>query len=336
MRYFILLVVVLLSGCTETEKYSPRNLSEVSIDVFPVENSSIRALTHLDANVAFAGSNGVYGFYDTVRNTLKSGVQTKDSLVPEYRAVAATNSDFFMLSVGNPALLYKTGDDGEMKLVYTETHEKVFYDSMRFWNAMEGMAMGDPTEDCLSILLTRDGGNTWNKVSCELLPKVVEGEAAFAASNTNIAIVGDTAWIVSGGKQSRVFMTKDKGNTWEVVKLPLIQGESTQGAYTVAFYDELNGIVMGGDYTKPSFSKGNKAITQDGGKTWELVGQEQEPGYISCVQYIPGTQGNELVAVSTEGIWFSNDKGFKWKKLSEESFHTLLFISETEAIAAGN
>jgi photosystem II stability/assembly factor-like uncharacterized protein len=38
-----------------------------------------------------------------------------------------------------------------------------FYDSMKFWNKNEGIAMGD-LNDCLSIIITRDGGNTWNKV----------------------------------------------------------------------------------------------------------------------------------------------------------------------------
>lgn len=87
-----------------------------------------------------------------------------------------------------------------MKLVYAEENEAVFYDAMTFWNNEEGIAMGDPTADCLSILTTRDGGKTWQKTPCDRLPKVKEGEAAFAASNTNIATVGDKTWIITGGK----------------------------------------------------------------------------------------------------------------------------------------
>ncbi len=64
----------------------------------------------------------------------------------------------------------------------------MFYDALDFWNDLEGIAIGDPTEDCMSIIITRDGGNTWTKLLCENLPKVKEGEAAFAASDTNIAI----------------------------------------------------------------------------------------------------------------------------------------------------
>ena len=86
-----------------------------------------------------------------------------------------------------------------MEEVYFESNDKVFYDAMTFWNDREGIAMGDPTENCLSIIITRNGGNNWEKLSCEFLPKTEEGEAAFAASNSNIAVYRDHTWIVSVG-----------------------------------------------------------------------------------------------------------------------------------------
>jgi hypothetical protein len=41
----------------------------------------------------------------------------------------------------------------QTQTVYEEIHEKVFYDSMRFWNDRDGIAIGDPTQDYLSILI---------------------------------------------------------------------------------------------------------------------------------------------------------------------------------------
>jgi hypothetical protein len=38
-------------------------------------------------------------------------------------------------------------EEKKVKLVYQENHEKVFFDSMQFWNNKEGIAMGDPIED---------------------------------------------------------------------------------------------------------------------------------------------------------------------------------------------
>jgi photosystem II stability/assembly factor-like uncharacterized protein len=133
-----------------------------------------------------------------------------------------------------------------------------------------------------------------------------------------------------------VFHTPDKGFTWEVVTTPLEQGAATQGGYSIDFYDENNGFIIGGDYTKPAANRGNKAITKDGGKTWELIADGQEPDYRSCVQYIPNGLGNELVAVGFRGISYSHDHGNTWKKLSDESFFTIRFLNDSIAYAAGS
>jgi photosystem II stability/assembly factor-like uncharacterized protein len=223
----------------------------------------------------------------------------------------------------------------EPVLVYQETHPKAFYDSMDFWNDQEGIAIGDPTDDCMSIIITRDGGETWTKLSCDDLPKAKEGEAAFAASDTNIAIVGDHTWVATGGKASRILYSPDKGKTWEVFDTPIIQGKETTGMYSLDFYDENNGFAIGGDYTKPNDTLNNKIRTIDGGKTWNVVANGKGPGYRSCVQYIPNSNAKELVAVGFKGIDYSNDSGGTWKHLSDEGFYTIRFLNDSVAYAAG-
>ncbi|MDT0690217.1 hypothetical protein RM549_10510 [Salegentibacter sp. F188] len=183
--------------------------------------------------------------------------------------------------------------------------------------------------------MTRDGGQTWKKLDCDILPKTEEGEAAFAASNSNIAIQGDNTWILSGGMKSRVFYSPDKGKSWEVFDTPLVQGKATTGGYSMDFYDENVGIIIGGDYTAPEGNTGNKAVTTDGGKTWELVGEGEEPGYKSGVRYLPNSGGEEIVAVGFNGISYSKDGGESWKKLSDEGFYTLRFVNDSTAYAAG-
>ncbi|WP_447415107.1 hypothetical protein, partial [Clostridium perfringens] len=57
-----------------------------------------------------------------------------DSLKLEFRSIAQTPKNIFMLSVANPALLYKVSKENwATTLVYQENNEKVFYDSMQFW-----------------------------------------------------------------------------------------------------------------------------------------------------------------------------------------------------------
>ena len=257
-----------------------------------------------------------------------------DTIIPNFRSLAGTLNNGFAMSISSPALLFKIGEEND-EVVYQENHPKAFYDSMDFWNDQEGIAIGDPTEDCMSIIITRDGGNTWTKLSCEDLPKAKEGEAAFAASDTNIAIVGDHTWVATGGKASRVMYSPNKGKTWDVYDTPIIQGTETTGMYSIDFYDENNGFAIGGDYTKPNDTLNNKIRTNDGGKTWQVVANGKSPGYRSCVQYVPNSNGKELVAVGFKGIDYSNNAGDSWKHLSDEGFYTIRFLNDSVAYAAG-
>jgi len=333
----MLLTFISIFSCKTKDDFIPREISKVEIETI-LEDSllSIRAIEIFkDGNLAFAGNNNTYGLYNSNPKKWSISKKVYDSLNVSFRAVSETSTDFFMLSIANPALLYKTGNNGKMILVYNEENEKVFYDSMDFWNDQEGIAIGDPTDDCMSVIITRDGGNTWTKLSCSNLPIAKEGEAAFAASDTNIAIIGDKAWVATGGKASRVLYSPDKGHTWEVFETPIVQGAATTGIYSIDFYDELNGFAIGGDYTKPKNNLTNKIFTNDGGKTWQVVAGGENPGYRSCVQYIPNRAGKELVAIGFNGIDYSNDSGYSWRHLSDEGFYTLRFLNDSVAYAAG-
>ncbi|GAB4157297.1 MAG: hypothetical protein Tsb0033_08980 [Winogradskyella sp.] len=348
----VLLVCLLLFGLCSCKSEAPlksRNISEVEIETLLQDSLlNVRALEIDGDGFGFATSNGeigVQGFTlpsginspDSIvlREIAKKTIQLKhDSIIPNFRSLSINDKGGFLLSISSPTLLYRAGVDS-LKLVYKETHPKAFYDSMDFWNDQEGIAIGDPTDDCMSIIITRDGGETWTKLSCDDLPKAKEGEAAFAASDTNIAIVGDHTWVATGGKASRILFSPDKGITWEVFETPIIQGKETTGMYSLDFYDENNGFAIGGDYTKPNDTLNNKIRTIDGGKTWQVVANGKGPGYRSCVQYIPNSNAKELVAVGFKGIDYSNDSGESWKHLSNEGFYTIRFLNDSVAYAAG-
>jgi photosystem II stability/assembly factor-like uncharacterized protein len=255
----------------------------------------------------------------------------------EFRSIAKTSKFIYALNVANPALLYQISKDGkEVQLVYQENNKKVFYDSMQFWNDKDGIAVGDPIDDCLSVIVTHDGGNSWSKIPSSKLPKVFEGEAHFAASNTNIVIKGNDTWIVSGGKRSRVFYSSDKGNTWEAFETPIIQGKQMTGIFTADFYDSKNGYIAGGNYEVPNQDFENKAITNDGGKTWQLIAEKLGFGYASCVQYVPNSNGKGLVVVGASGLSYSSDGGVTWiQLLQDSSLFTIRFLDKNTAIAAG-
>lgn len=339
MKRIIIIIFALLLFTSCNQDYKPRNFDTVNIKEFKIDSVSIRTIQIVNKNkVIYAGSNGDIGFYDDNETNISTilGMTYQDTIIPNFRSLASNGKAIFALSIGNPALMYKVFR-GESEIVYKEKHEKVFYDSMKFFDDnMHGIAVGDPTEDCASILLTSDRGKTWNKVSCDKLPKFEDGEAFFAASNTNIKTIGKTVWIASGGKKARILKSTDYGKTWVIYNTPIIQGNGPQGIYSIDFADDNNGIIIGGDYSKPLENKANKAITNDGGKTWSLVADGQNPNYKSCVQYVPDTNGQEIFAVGKTGISFSNDGGITWKDVSKDSYYTIQFVDKNTAWLSGS
>lgn len=342
--YFILFstIIIGIGGCGITNKYKPvekpihKSFSKVEIETLLQDSTlNVRALEINENRVVAATADGK--IYRSILNHMNGFEEVnyfselEDSIVNNFRSCAFQGDKTFTLSISSPARLYNDG-----MLVYQENHEKTFYDSLDFWNDQEGIAIGDPTDDCMSIIITRDGGNTWTKLSCDILPKAKEGEAAFAASDTNIAIVGDKTWVATGGKASRILFSPDKGKTWEVFNTPIVQGIETTGMYSVDFYDENNGFAIGGDYTKAIDNSANKIRTEDGGRSWQLVAQNQTPGYRSCVQYVPNSNARGLVAIGFKGIDYSNDAGNSWSHLSDEGFYTIRFLNDSTAYAAGN
>ena len=338
----IILALISLLSCGNRYQLPEKHISTVEVEHL-LEDSllNVRALEVIKGNngAFFLTSKGQAGHiytssHDKSLNVVYPIAMAPDSVVNNFRSLAVTSKNGFALSIESPARLYKIKND-EKQLVYQENHPKAFYDALDFWNDQEGIAIGDPTDACLSIIITRDGGNSWFKIPCENLPKVKIGEAAFAASDTNIAIIGKHTWVATGGKSSRVLYSPDKGETWQAFETPIIQGAETTGMYSVDFYDAKHGFAIGGDYTKPEANVANKIRTTNGGETWQVVASGVNPGYRSCVQYVPESNGKKLVAVGFKGVDVSNDAGNTWKHVSDDGFYTIRFVNDSIAYAAG-
>ena len=339
MKYLLSLLILVLFSLNSkplSSKFNG-NKTTVSIDTLFTDKISIRAIEMDKNKVWYAADNNRFGYFDLITNKRVERTITLDSLKLEFRSIAQTKSDIYILSVGNPALLYKINKkDLSYKLVYRENHEKVFYDAIHFIDNKKGIAIGDPTEDTFSIITTDDGGATWNKIPSNNLPKLVLGEAAFAASNTNICVKGNRIFLVSGGIKSRVFVSDDFCKTWQVHETPIIQGQSMTGIFSADFLNEKTGIIVGGNYDAQSDNNANKAITFDGGQTWKLVGINQGFGYASCVQFVPNTNGKSILCVGTTGIYSSTNQGENWNKLSDDKdLFTIRFQDSNTAFLAG-
>jgi len=337
MSFFVIILTLL--GCKSKSIVSTihENKSSISIDTLFTDKISIRAIEMDNNKVWYAADKNRFGYFDLVTKERVERKISNDSLQIEFRSIAQTDRFIFILSVGNPALLYKIDKlNLNYQLVYREIHEKVFYDAIHFIDNQKGVAIGDPTEDTFSIITTIDGGTTWNKILNKNLPKLAVGEAAFAASNTNICIKGNKIFLVSGGIKSRVFVSDDFCKTWQVYETPIVQGQSMTGIFSADFLNEKTGIIVGGNYEVQSDNKANKAITFDGGQTWKLIGINQGFGYASCVQFFPNSNGKKIISIGTTGIYSSDNQGVDWNKLSDDKeLFTIRFQDANTAILAG-
>jgi photosystem II stability/assembly factor-like uncharacterized protein len=256
----------------------------------------LRGVSAVSREVAWA--SGTHGTY---LRTVDGGrtwnpAQVPDAVALDFRAVAAFSADeAFLMSAGpgEQSRIYHTSDAGKhWQLQLTNTNPKGFFDSMVFWDSKHGVVLGDPIADesgklKFEVLMTEDGQN-WQAIPPERLPVAMEGEGAFAASNTCVAIVPGASdpniWFATGGKAARVFHSSDRGKSWEVFDTPMIHGPDSAGIFSIAFRDAMHGVIAGGDYKRPNGDGPNLAFTDDGGKTWTLSALHPL-AYFSAVSY---------------------------------------------------
>ncbi len=84
--------------------------------------------------------------------------------------------------------------------------------------------------------------------------------------------------------------------------------ETTSGIFSLDFSDLLNGIAVGGDYTRPEAIQGTAAFTSNGGKTWAIPSSPPH-GYRSGVIAFKTRTGTTALAVGTNGSDISLDRG---------------------------
>ncbi len=245
-------------------------------------------------------------------------IKGADSL--DFRGIYAWDENSaIIMSSGTPARIYKTIDGGcDWSLVWEDTRPEYFLDAMTFSDEKNGWILGDPINGKWLVLHTTDGGKSWNTLAEKNLPSASDGEAAFAASGTNIQWMDGHLFFISGGAYSKLYHTANEGNTWDSYFLPMSGGKS-KGAFSFIMTSPESGIVVGGDYEKPEEEYENCYVTKDGGKKWIAVKALSPKGYRSCI----AERGNKLfVTVGTNGSDISENGGLVWENISRQGFNS--------------
>lgn len=316
--------------------FSPLFSQKISFETLLEDNISIRAIDIWNGKVWYAGSQSKFGYVNIEDRFDRKQIKL-DSLNREFRVIARIKHIFQTANVGSPADFYGISPSLRAAFLYQKKGKNVFFDSFVVNEKNnKGMAISDPEENGSPTFFFTVKGKKW-KAKDKNLPKYFPGEAHFAASNSNIAMYGNEVWIGTGGSHARIFKFNwKKPYNWEVFETPFIQGTSSQGIYSLDFYDENFGIAVGGDYTKQEENINNIATTNDGGKTWQIQASGKNSGYSTCVKFRPASKGKDILIVGDRHISFSTDYGKTWKKLSDEKgFYTCKWFDENTVILAG-
>lgn len=295
---------------------------------------SIRALEIYDNKVWYSGTDSKFGFVDLKNPKNQKQIRLSEKKL-QFRTLAQDKSSFYAINIESPAEFFKIDKKSlTSKIVFTDTVKTAFYDALHFVDDRLAYTFSDSDKNNqLKLAVFRNG--KWSMFKNDI--SLNEGEAAFAASNTNIAASKNYLWIATGGKASRILRMNLKDEKFEIFTTPFVQGESSQGMYSIDFSDDKFGIAVGGDYTKQDANINNIATTNDGGKTWQIQASGKNAGYTTCVKIKPNSKRQEIISVGDKHISYSSDFGKTWKKISDEKgFFVCEWVDKNTVVFAGN
>jgi photosystem II stability/assembly factor-like uncharacterized protein len=181
-------------------------------------------------------------------------------------------------------------------------------DLIYFWNANEGLAVGDSNGGYWEIYTTSNGGGTWTRVAQNNIPANLPNEYG---QDGVFDVNGNTIWFVTN--KGRVYKSTDKGMTWTVSQTGM------SDALMIAFKDASNGLVS-------DASGSNLYKTNDGGTTWSNVAFNGNLwDYGMC--YMPGAPG-AYFTTGYGGSSYSLDGGLNWVTIDSLD-HTVVKFNAT-------
>jgi hypothetical protein len=264
----------------------------------------------IDGNTAFVAQfNAVNGGGEIVKTTNGGSSWTKSTTVSQFAAPAGFNN-----------------------WVY-------------FFDANNGVSLGDPNGGSFEIYTTSNGGTTWTRVPASNLPAPLDANeyglvgSYFAVGNT---IWAGTTHLLNpadgnSGVPARILRSTDRGLTWTASAPTPILGYISK----IAFTDANNGIA----YNTTAASAGGLTTmiaTTDGGATWATQTWTGNFNHYD-IDGVPGT--NMLVSVGSSvvgdvqttadyGSSYSTNNGRTWIDIDRGRYSsTVDFISRTVGYA---
>jgi len=316
-KHVLLLVLLLVTSAAARAQWQIENSGTTA---------DLRGIDNVGGGVAWAsGNNG------TVLRTEDGGYLWQSCAIPpgaehlDFRGIQAfdANTAIVMSSgKGDLSRLYKTTDGCHTwKLVFTNPDKDGFWDAIKAGTRDkpsilgDPLVLGDPVGGQISLFtMATDGTGNWGKIRDSLGLKSNQGEAIFAASNSSLLVLGETAIFASGGPSgSRIFVECDycDSRMFYAHPVPFQRGESA-GVFSIADRDAHLLVAVGGDYANPDESAATAAYSDDSGKSWRSADSPPH-GFRSAVAY--DAPSKTWITVGPNGTDVSTDDGRNWRAL---------------------
>lgn len=185
-----------------------------------------------------------------------------------------------------------------------------FINIVHFFNAKDGVALGDPAGGYFEVYTTNNYGVTWNRVSQANIPYVPQaneyGTVGYFGANDST--------ILYPTNFGNMLVSKDRGLTWTTSTTPL----NVTGTYIPKLEFKDKNTVLG--------VMGNTAqavnaliISIDGGSTWAYAGIDTASDIFDFndIAYVPGTPNTWFVTSANFGSGglgsaYTEDGGTTW------------------------
>lgn len=240
--------------------------------------------------------------------------------IKSYPAKRGRNDDLCFITpekgwvINKNGKVYKTEDGGDSwKLQFEKPGSYfrtiVFADSLNGWIGTLGLNEKHlHSTDSLVLYETRDGGQNWQ-------PTEVEGE--YPTGLCGLQKVTDDMIVGCGRVRgpSYFIKTMDKGKTWKSIKLD----DKAATLIVPHFFDEKNGLMIGGTIRDKENSSALVLRTKDRGETWEKVFQASQKGEY-CWKIVFPTEKIGYISVQRNvdygdfNFLKTEDSGKTWKE----------------------
>lgn len=324
MKKLLLLLLVTPLSIVSAQSWTEQNTNTV-------DGSYIGDISIVDANVAWAmvqrtstinhqafskttdGGNTWTAGTISVGNTSGLGIGNITAVDANTAWVSVFPTSASLATQG----VYKTTNGGttwtrQASAAFTAAS---FCNFVYFWDANNGVCMGDKKSGYFEIYTTTNGGTNWTRTPSANIP-ATPTDYGYTGK---YGVSGNTIWF--GTDNGELMRSTDKGLTWTLISTPLTDfggGTDPNSNGEFAFKDNNNGVIQ--QTVSQEFY-----VTTDGGANWVLGAPTGM--FWGGIAYA----GDMLVSVgSTTGNFgssFSNDNGVTWTEIDQLS-HTCVSFKD--------